>query len=66
MLLIVIDRAVLYTALPDLTPIPLTFSEEREQAMAFSIWSFVASGGAALGPVVSGLLLELPLFGIPR
>lgn len=38
--------------------IRLTFSDEREQAMAFGIWASVASGGAALGPVVGGLLLE--------
>ena len=36
----------------------LTFTEEREQAMAFGIWASVASGGAAFGPVVGGLLLE--------
>lgn len=38
--------------------IRLTFNDEREQAMAFGIWASVASGGAALGPVVGGLLLE--------
>ncbi len=36
----------------------LTFTDEREQAMAFGIWASVASGGAAFGPVVGGLLLE--------
>ncbi|SDY04614.1 Major Facilitator Superfamily protein [Pseudomonas salomonii] len=58
LLLIVIDMTVLYTALPTLALIRLTFSDEREQAMAFGIWASVASGGAALGPVVGGLLLE--------
>ena len=38
--------------------IRLTFSDAREQAMAFGVWASVASGGAALGPVVGGLLLE--------
>lgn len=36
----------------------VTFTEPREQAMAFGIWASVASGGAAFGPVVGGLLLE--------
>lgn len=36
----------------------LTFADPREQAMAFGIWASVASGGAAFGPVVGGLLLE--------
>ncbi|AZF10308.1 MULTISPECIES: MFS transporter [Pseudomonas] len=36
----------------------LTFTDPREQAMAFGIWASVASGGAAFGPVVGGLLLE--------
>ncbi len=36
----------------------LTFTDRREQAMAFGIWASVASGGAAFGPVVGGLLLE--------
>ncbi|MBD9461087.1 MFS transporter [Pseudomonas sp. PDM05] len=36
----------------------ITFSDPREQAMAFGVWASVASGGAAFGPVVGGLLLE--------
>ncbi|AUZ49063.1 MFS transporter [Pseudomonas orientalis] len=36
----------------------LTFTDPREQAMAFGVWASVASGGAAFGPVVGGLLLE--------
>lgn len=36
----------------------VTFIDPREQAMAFGIWASVASGGAAFGPVVGGLLLE--------
>lgn len=36
----------------------VTFHDPREQAMAFGIWASVASGGAAFGPVVGGLLLE--------
>lgn len=41
-----------------LSLIRLTFTDEKEQAFAIGIWAAVASGGAALGPVVGGLLLE--------
>src|SRR5690606_3354566 len=34
------------------------FEDDRERALAFGIWAAIASGGAALGPVVGGLLLE--------
>jgi len=34
------------------------FEEEHEQALAIGIWSAVASGGAALGPIIGGVLLE--------
>ncbi|QLK63529.1 MFS transporter (plasmid) [Enterobacteriaceae bacterium Kacie_13] len=34
------------------------FSNERERALAIGIWAAVASGAAALGPVVGGILLE--------
>lgn len=36
----------------------LTFTDDRERAVAIGIWASVASGGAALGPVLGGLLLE--------
>ena len=41
-----------------LSLIRLTFTDESERALAIGIWAAVASGGAALGPVVGGLLLE--------
>jgi len=41
-----------------LSIIRLTFLDERERAMAIGIWAAVASGGAAFGPVLGGLLLE--------
>ncbi|MET0184026.1 MAG: MFS transporter, partial [Achromobacter sp.] len=41
-----------------LSIIRLTFLDERERAMAIGIWAAVASGGAAVGPVLGGLLLE--------
>lgn len=34
------------------------FTDERERALAIGIWSAVASGAAALGPVIGGVLLE--------
>ena len=36
----------------------LTFTDERERAIAIGIWASVASGGAAFGPVLGGVLLE--------
>ncbi|WP_304616377.1 MFS transporter [Paracoccus sp. (in: a-proteobacteria)] len=41
-----------------LSLIRLTFTDESERALAIGIWAAVASGGAAMGPVVGGLLLE--------
>ncbi|WP_213992201.1 MFS transporter [Sodalis sp. dw_96] len=38
--------------------IRLAFPQEKERAMAIGIWSAVASGGAAAGPLVGGALLE--------
>lgn len=34
------------------------FEDARERALAFGIWAAIASGGAAFGPVVGGVLLE--------
>lgn len=34
------------------------FTDDRERALAFGIWAAIASGGAAFGPVVGGVLLE--------
>lgn len=41
-----------------LSIIRLTFDDERERSLAIGIWAAIASGAAALGPVVGGLLLE--------
>lgn len=34
------------------------FTEPHERSLAIGIWSAVAAGGAAVGPLVGGLLLE--------
>ncbi|ASA20185.1 MFS transporter [Paenibacillus donghaensis] len=41
-----------------LSIIRVTFTNERELALAIGIWGSIASGGAGLGPIVGGLLLE--------
>ncbi|AHG63455.1 MFS transporter [Advenella mimigardefordensis] len=41
-----------------LSIIRLTFEDDKERAFAIGIWAAVASGGAAFGPVVGGILLE--------
>jgi len=38
--------------------ISLTFENERERGVAIGIWTAVASGGAAVGPLMGGALLE--------
>ena len=38
--------------------IRMSFPDQRERSVAIGIWASVASGGAALGPVVGGVLLE--------
>ncbi len=35
-----------------------TFSDERERSFALGIWVAVGTGGAAMGPLIGGLLLE--------
>jgi DHA2 family multidrug resistance protein-like MFS transporter len=41
-----------------LSIIRLTFADDRERALAIGIWGAVASSGAAVGPVIGGILLE--------
>ncbi len=41
-----------------LSIIRLTFTDEKERSLAIGIWAAIASGGAAIGPVAGGVLLE--------
>ena len=41
-----------------LSIIRLTFPDEKERALAIGLWSAVASGGTAIGPLIGGALLE--------
>ncbi|MGQ9368247.1 MFS transporter [Azospirillum sp. ST 5-10] len=41
-----------------LSIIRLIFPDERERSLAIGVWAATASGGAALGPLLGGILLE--------
>ena len=41
-----------------LSIIRLAFSEEKERVFAIGVWAAIAAGGAALGPLIGGILLE--------
>ncbi|SHJ37673.1 MFS transporter, DHA2 family, multidrug resistance protein [Aureimonas altamirensis DSM 21988] len=41
-----------------LSIIRLTFTDDDERSFAIGIWAAVASGGAAFGPVIGGVMLE--------
>jgi DHA2 family multidrug resistance protein-like MFS transporter len=41
-----------------LSIIRLTFGDEKERALAIGLWSAVAAGGSALGPLIGGAMLE--------
>ncbi|ARU05331.1 MFS transporter [Comamonas serinivorans] len=61
--LLIAARAVLGVGAAMMMPatlslIRLNFGDDRERALAIGIWASVASGGAAFGPVVGGVLLE--------
>lgn len=61
--MLIASRALLAVGAAAMMPatlalIRLTFSVERERNMAIAIWAAVATVGMALGPIVSGVLLE--------
>jgi DHA2 family multidrug resistance protein-like MFS transporter len=41
-----------------LSLIRVTFTDSNERSMAIGVWASVAAGGAGLGPLIGGLLLE--------
>src|SRR5262249_14859948 len=41
-----------------LSIIRLTFTNDRERSLAIGVWAAVASGRAAVGPLIGGALLE--------
>jgi DHA2 family multidrug resistance protein-like MFS transporter len=62
-LLLVIARAFLGVGAAMMMPatlaiIRVTFTDARERAFAIGLWSGMAAGGMALGPIIAGLLLE--------
>ncbi|TQI80717.1 DHA2 family multidrug resistance protein-like MFS transporter [Serratia fonticola] len=61
--LLIASRAFLAIGAAMMMPATLSivrhvFTDERERALAIGIWAAVASGAAALGPVVGGVLLS--------
>lgn len=56
-------RAVLAVGAASMMPatlsiIRLTFTDEKECSLAIGLWSAIASGGSAVGPLIGGALLE--------
>lgn len=61
--MLIVTRALLGVAGATLTPATLAlirglFSDARERSVAVGIWASAFSAGAALGPVIGGILLE--------
>lgn len=62
-LVLIIGRVLLAVGAALMMPatlslIRLSFSDGRERALAIGLWGAVASSGAAVGPLVGGVLLE--------
>jgi DHA2 family multidrug resistance protein-like MFS transporter len=61
--MLIVNRRLLGVAAATLSPSTLAlisnmFRDERQRGMAISLWATCQFGGAALGPVIGGLLLE--------
>lgn len=46
-----------------LSIIRVIFSDPKERSLAFGVWASVASGGAAIGPLMGGVLLKFFFWG---
>ncbi|MFC7385830.1 MFS transporter [Sphaerisporangium rhizosphaerae] len=62
-LALILSRALLGVGGAMIMPATLSiirqvFTDRRERAIALGVWSAVAAGGAALGPLVGGVLVE--------
>lgn len=60
---LIVARVLLATGAAMMMPATLaiirhTFEDPHERGVAIGIWAAIASGGAALGPIVGGLMLE--------
>lgn len=60
---LIVSRAILAIGASMIVPATLagirtTFAEQRQRNIALGIWAAVGSGGAALGPLIGGILLE--------
>ena len=61
--LLIVARAFLGVGAAMMMPATLaiirtTFTDPRERSFAIGLWSGIAAGGMALGPLIAGLLLE--------
>jgi DHA2 family multidrug resistance protein-like MFS transporter len=60
---LIVARALLAVGAASMMPatlsiIRLTFTDEKECSLAIGVWSAIASGGSAIGPLIGGVLLE--------
>ncbi|SDR31848.1 MFS transporter [Thermostaphylospora chromogena] len=60
---LIVSRALLGVGGAMIMPATLSiirqvFTDRRERAIALGVWSAVAAGGAAIGPLIGGLLVE--------
>jgi MFS transporter, DHA2 family, multidrug resistance protein len=66
--ILIISRIILAVGAAMMMPatlslIRITFTDSKERALAIGVWGAVFSGGAGLGPIVGGILLEFFYWG---